>query len=373
MEGFSAHDIASRREVLAQLSVLSGAALMGSVRKWAAALPLLPVSSAHLGTDEVAELEQAVQLFRRWDASGSGGLRRKAVVGQFHAVAESLRDHHPPEVKRRLFLITAELAQLAGWMSYDQGLFGVAQRYYLLGLHACREAATPALGAKIIGDMTQLSTALGHYEDSLSLVHTALYSLPRASSALVRSELLGLEARAYAQLGSREASNSARATAACVDVWREAPDEPAPDWIHYMNQAEVDCLAANAYIELALQDTASPRHHFYAERAEHYTQRACTSRIQTYTRSRVFDEIRLAKVRIAQAEPTEAAEVAIRSLTLAEHTRSSLVVDWLLHFNSLLVNRYPDAAEAATFQDHLRDYVRTTAPAREAELASTGR
>jgi hypothetical protein len=60
-------------------------------------------------------------------------------------------------------------------------------------------------------------------------------------------------------------------------------------------------------------------------------------------------------------------------VTLAEHTRSSLVVDWLLRFHSVLVDRHPDAAEVATFQDHLRDYVRTAAPTREAELASAAR
>jgi len=65
-----------------------------------------------VGTDEVAELEQAVTLFRRWDASGAGALRRKAVVGQLNAVAESLNTHHPPAIAGRLFQVTAELAQL---------------------------------------------------------------------------------------------------------------------------------------------------------------------------------------------------------------------------------------------------------------------
>ena len=132
MEGFSAHDIASRREALAGLAVITGAALLHPVRQWAASLALLPGSPPDAGTDEVAELEQAVTVFRRWDASGAGGLRRKAVVGQLNAVAESLNDHHPPAITRRLFQVTAELAQLSGWMAYDQGLYGLAQRYYLL-------------------------------------------------------------------------------------------------------------------------------------------------------------------------------------------------------------------------------------------------
>ncbi len=116
MEGFSAHDVASRREALARLAVITGAALLHPVRQWVASLALLPGNPPAAGTDEVAELEQAVTLFRRWDASGAGGLRRKAVAGQLNAVAESLNDHHPPGITSRLFQVTAELAQLpAGW------------------------------------------------------------------------------------------------------------------------------------------------------------------------------------------------------------------------------------------------------------------
>ena len=115
MEGFSAHDIASRREALAGLAVITGAALLHPVRQWAASLALLPGSPPAAGTDEVAELEQAVTVFRRWDASGAGGLRRKAVAGQLNAVAESLHDHHPPAISQRLFQVTAELAQLTGF------------------------------------------------------------------------------------------------------------------------------------------------------------------------------------------------------------------------------------------------------------------
>jgi hypothetical protein len=160
-------DIASRREVLQELTIMSGAILLQPVRRWLAqSLAVVPLVSPEesVGGDALSALERATMLFRRWDASGVGKLRRKAVVGQLNAVTESLREPHSLEVGRRLFHTTAELAQLAGWMAYDQGLPGVAQRYYLLGLSACQEARSPFLGAKILGDMTQLSTTYGHYE-----------------------------------------------------------------------------------------------------------------------------------------------------------------------------------------------------------------
>jgi transcriptional regulator with XRE-family HTH domain len=369
MEGFSAHDIASRREALASLAVITGAALLQPIRQWAGALTLLPGSPSEAGNDEVMELEQAVTLFRRWDASGAGGLCRKAVVGQLNAVAESLHSHHPPDISRRLFQVTAELAQLGGWMAYDQGLFGTAQRYYLLALHACRESACPELGAKIIGDMTQLSTALGNYDDSLSLVHAALYSLPRHASGLVRSELLGLEARAYAQLGAGENKHAARSAESCVAVYEEAPADPSPDWLHYMNLAEVDCLAANAYTELALQSDEQRSWQHYAGIAEAHCLQARRSRVKGYVRSRILDEIRLAKVRLSQREPVEAAAVGLHALQLAQDTRSSLIVDWLIRFDRSFRERYPDLLQSASFHEELRQYVRKTAPVRVSELS----
>ncbi|MFI5064687.1 MAG: hypothetical protein ACHP9Z_12010 [Streptosporangiales bacterium] len=254
-------------------------------------------------------------------------------------------------------------------MAYDQGLFGVAQRYYLLALHACREGSCPGLGAKIIGDMTQLSTALGHYEDSLTMVRTALYSLPRHASSLVRSELLGLESRAYAQLGENETGNADRSAQTCVAVYDEAPrQERAPDWIHYMNQAEVDCLAANTYIKLALHAGARSQWQHYATKAEVHSLRARQNRGEGYVRSRIFDEIRLAKVRLAQREPAESAAVGMHAIQLAGETRSSLIVSWLTRFSRDLTSRHPDVPEVASFHEQVREYLRKAAPARLGEL-----
>lgn len=361
MEAFSAQDMASRRELLAGLSILTGDVLLRPVQTWVATLPA-GNASAKLGTDDVRQLEDAVKLFRRWDASGVGGLQRKAVVGQLKAMTETLAEPQAPAVRGQLFGITAELAQLSGWMAYDQGLHGVAQRYYLLALHACREAGNPELGAKVIGDMTQLSTALGHYDDSLSFARTALYSLPRQANPLVRAELLGLEARAYAHLGSREAANAARSAETCVEVYAEQPAEAQPDWIHYMNRAEVDCLAANTYIELALHHDDVTRARRYADRAEHYTVDACQRRGELYTRSRIFDEIRLAKVRLAQGEPEEAVRVGTNALQAAQSVRSSLVTTWLQRFGATLTARHPKLGVVGEFAEQLRGYLHRGAP-----------
>lgn len=371
MERFAAMDVASRREVLQELTIMSGAILLQPVRRWLAqALVVVPlVSPTAVSNDGLDALDRAVTLFRRWDASGVGGLHRKAVAGQLNAVAETLQEPHSPTVSRRLFQITAELAQVAGWMAYDQGLPGVAQRYYLLGLSACHETRSPVLGAKILGDMAQLSRTYYHHEDSLDLAQAGLYILPRHDSALVRTELLGLESRAHALLGKQ--ASAIRAVDACVEVWQEAHGETAPDWLHYMNQAEVDCLAANAHIELAL-GTDNPGHAVaLAGRAEQYTLSARKNRPHGYDRSRIIDEIRLANVRLAQHDVAESVTIAQTALELAAPTSSTFVCNWLLRLHGELTTRHPNNAHVIPFREQLRDYVKRVAPDKEADIVVT--
>ena len=135
-----------------------------------------------------------------------------------------------------------------------------------------------------------------------------------------------------------------------------------------MNQAEADCLAANAYIELALHSTERSRWQSYAARAEVHSLRARQARGEGYVRSRVFDEIRLAKVRLGQREPAESAAVGMNALQLAAETRSSLLADWFLHFDRELTVRHPDVADVADFHQQLREYLRKAAPARAGNL-----
>ena len=135
-----------------------------------------------------------------------------------------------------------------------------------------------------------------------------------------------------------------------------------------MNQAEVDCLAANTYIELALHASDQSRWQHYATKGEVHSLRARQNRNKGYVRSRVFDEIRLAKVRLAQREPAESAAVGMHAVQLAADTRSSLIVNWLAGFSRDLTGRHPDVPEVASFREQARDYVRKAAPARLGEL-----
>jgi hypothetical protein len=130
-------------------------------------------------------------------------------------------------------------------------------------------------------------------------------------------------------------------------------------------------LAANAYIELALGMDSLGQAVALAGQAEYYTLRARENRAHGYDRSRIFDEIRLARVRLAQHDLTESVTVAQSALDLAAPTSSTLVCDWLLRFHGELTVRYPHTAHVTSFNEHLREYVKRTAPDKERNIAAT--
>lgn len=360
---FTGSDMATRREFL-ELSLLTGTTLVAPVRQWAATVPLTAPKPEKVGSDEINELERAVALFRSWDAAGTGGLHRKAVVGQLNAVAEIVRRPHAPRARSRLLHVAAELAQLAGWMTFDAGLCGPAQRYFLYALRACQVTDSDDLAAKVVGDLAQVSNSRAQYDDSLAMVRTALGSVPRGANPLVRSELLGHQAYAYARLGPSEVANACRSVESSVEAFDQATEDSRTGWNQYMDRAEVECLAGSAYIRLALDATEPQWARSYAQRAETHVQRSLRSRGEGYSRSRLFDEVRMSKVRLAQREPVEAAEIARNALGHAERIQSSMAVSRLVDFGRELVPRYGDVSGVAEFRGELVAYVRRAAPER---------
>lgn len=138
-----------------------------------------------------------------------------------------------------------------------------------------------------------------------------------------------------------------------------------------MNQAEVDCLAANTYTQLALTGQGQQWRRF-AEQAERHTLHARQARSDRYERSRVVDEVRLARVRLAQREPVEAVRVATQAMSMTGQIRSAIVCDWLVRFDRELTTRHRALAQAREFSDGLRDHLRHQPPPGSAGVSGAG-
>lgn len=126
-----------------------------------------------LGKREVQELEATAHAFRAWDHKFGGGLRRKAVIGQLNEVAGHLEEQQTPAVQQSLFRVMAYLGGTAATMTWDSGMQGQAQKYYLLALRAAHAGGDAVFGANVLAGMARQMLCRERPGDALELVHLA--------------------------------------------------------------------------------------------------------------------------------------------------------------------------------------------------------
>jgi len=336
---FSRSDLMlARRGFLgSSLALSAGPSLIEPMQRWLVPTPSAPqqhpepepASSpgrgrGRLSKPELDLLETTTVMFRKWDAQCGGGLRRKAVVGQLHEVTDLLQEPQPEATTRRLFKVAAELAELAGWMSYDVGLQPTAQKYFVLALHAAKEAGDRPLGSYILSNMSRQMIHLGRPEDALELIHLAQYGSRDCASPRTQSMLYAMEARAYANMGQpgrcKRAVRMAEDTFAEADEW----DEPDPDWITFFSEAELYGENSHSFRDLAYVAGRSPT---YASLAEPLMQRAVElfARDGEHQRSYALNLIGMATVHLLQREPEQGAALATEAIKAAKKVRSERV------------------------------------------------
>ncbi|MFJ8538454.1 hypothetical protein [Streptomyces sp. NPDC093591] len=371
---FSRSDLMlARRGFLgSSLALSAGPALIEPMQRWLVPAPQapyqeprpLPSSRARgrLSRPELDLLESTTVMFRQWDAQCGGGLRRKAVVGQLHEVTDLLQEPHPEPTARKLFKVAAELAELAGWMSYDVGLQPTAQKYFVLALHAAKEAGDRPLGSYILSSMSRQMIHLGRPDDALELIHLAQYGSRDCASPRTQSMLYAMEARAYANMGQpgkcKRAVRMAEDTFAEADEW----DDPDPDWIRFFSEAELYGENSHSYRDLAYVAGRSPT---YASLAEPVMQRAVDlfAKDGEHQRSYALNLIGMATVHLLRREPEQSAVYAEQAMQVAKKVRSERVNTRIRKTVDTAVRDFGDLAEVVDLTDKLAVELPETAEA----------
>ncbi|MFK0195377.1 hypothetical protein [Kitasatospora sp. NPDC090308] len=315
------------------LALTAGAALIEPMQRWltpgpnGAPTPILAAAnggehfSGRLSEPEMQLLEQTTEMFRKWDAQNGGGLRRKAVVGQLHEVTDLLQEIYPEATTKRLFRITAELAHLAGFMSYDVGMHPSAQKYYVLALHAAKEAGDRPFGAHVLTDMSRQMIHLNRGEDALELIHLAQYGSRDTATARQQSLLYAMEARAYSTIG--EVNRCARAVRLSEDTFSDIREtnEAAPSWLRFFSYAELCAENGHSYRDLAYTSDRGPA---MAKAAEPLITEAVDRFREDgdHVRTYAFNLVGMASVRLLQSEPEEAAKYCEEAVDIAKKVRS---------------------------------------------------
>ncbi|MER5947857.1 hypothetical protein ABT127_17530 [Streptomyces sp. NPDC001904] len=372
---FSRSDLMlARRGFLgSSLALAAGPALIEPMQRWLVPTPGAGASrsdqeaGAHrranrLSKPELDLLESTTVMFRQWDAQCGGGLRRKAVVGQLHEVTDLLQEPQPETTTRRLFKVAAELAELAGWMSYDVGLQPTAQKYFVLALHAAKEAGDKPLGSYILSSMSRQMIHLGRPDDALELIHLAQYGSRDCASPRTQAMLYAMEARAYANMG--QPGKCKRAVRMAEDTFTDADDwdEPDPDWIRFFSAAELHGENSHSFRDLAYVAGRSPA---YASMSEPLMQRAVDlfGQDAEHQRSYALNLIGMATVHLLQKEPEQATVMAKQALGIARKVRSERVNTRIRKTVDTAVRDFGDLAEVIDLTDLLAAQLPETAEA----------
>ncbi|MBC3985245.1 hypothetical protein H8N01_22380 [Streptomyces sp. AC536] len=351
------------------LTLAAGPALVEPMQRWLVPAPMgatgaVPSGGSRpdrthrvrLSEPELDMLESTTRMFRQWDAQCGGGLRRKAVVGQLHEVTDLMQEPQSTPIARRLFGAAAELAELAGWMSYDIGLQPTAQKYFVLALHAARESGDRALGAYVLSSMSRQMIHLGRPEDALELIHLAQYGGRESATARVQAMLHSLEARAYANMGLPNKCH--RAVKMAEDTFADCgPGDADPDWIRFFSEAELYAENAHSYRDLAYVAGRSPTYAHLAQplmlRAVELFGREVSQGTPGYQRSYALNLIGMATVHLLQREPEQCTVLADRALHAAQKVRSERVNNRLRKTVDNAVREYGHLAEVACLADEL--------------------
>lgn len=354
------------------LALSAGPSLIEPVQRWLVPSPASPRDEprpapsgrirGRLSRPELDLLETTTVMFRTWDAQCGGGLRRKAVVGQLHEVTDLLQEPQPEATAKRLFKVAAELAELAGWMSYDVGLQPTAQKYFVLALHAAKESGDKPLGSFILSSMSRQMIHLGRPEDALELIHLAQYGSRDCASPRTQAMLYAMEARAFANMG--QPGRCKRAVRMAEDTFADALefDEPEPDWIRFFSQAELYAENSHSFRDLAYVAGRSPT---YASLAEPLMQEAVDRFAQDpeYQRSYALNLVGMATVHLLQREPEQSAVLTKRALEVAKKVRSERVNTRIRKTVDTAVRDFGDRVEVIELTDHLASHLPETAEA----------
>jgi hypothetical protein len=274
-----------------------------------------------VGEEEVKALETSVEVFRQWDASRGGGLQRKAVVGQLNEVGGMLTYDHPDHLSRRLWGIAANLAVLAGWMSHDVGLEPTAQRYFVMAVHAAREAQDKPRASEALARAARQMVHLGRPSDALDLMRVAEAGSGGETLPRTRAMLRTVEAWAHASLGHSQATR--RTLGEAEDLFAQDNGEPGPSWLQFFDLADLHGMQALTYRALADHDPSA------APLAQRHAMLALELREGGHERSMLFDNISMASACYLANKPDEAQRYAQLALSATAEMSSHRTWDRL--------------------------------------------
>ncbi|WAL96537.1 tetratricopeptide repeat protein [Streptomyces sp. Je 1-369] len=144
-------------------------------------------------TERVSELD---------DQFGGRHARPMAASFMVNTVASYLRADAPADVRQAMQSAASDLLYLTGYMAVDEGLHGLAQRYYIKALELAGAAEDHLTYCTTLRGMSVQAVDLHHGAKAMELADAAAAASPKAGPRM-RAFLAGQQAHTAAQTGDR--------------------------------------------------------------------------------------------------------------------------------------------------------------------------
>jgi transcriptional regulator with XRE-family HTH domain len=247
------------------------------------------------------------------DAHGGGVALPMALEYLRGEVAPLLHGRYSDTVGRALFSATAEFTLGVGWMAYDAGRHGLAQRYMTQALRMSHAANDRAFGGRILAAMSHQALHLGDVRHGLDFASAARAGTQGTVTATTAAMLAAMEACAHA--ARRDASPCLRAlTDAERALERSNPSEDPP-WLDF------DEGGLTGHLARAFRDLNRPRE------AEQFAVRSIELCRPTHLRTRVQRSAILASAHAQQGDFEGACAVGEEALAEVARLRSKRTLD----------------------------------------------
>jgi len=247
------------------------------------------------------------------DARGGGVALPMAVEYLRGEVAPLLHGRYNDAVGRTLFSATAEFTLGVGWMAYDAGKHGLAQRYMAQALRMAHAANNRAFGGRILAAMSHQALHLGDVRHGLDFAWAARAGTQGGVTPTTAAMLAAMEACAHAARG--DTSPCLRALTDAESAFERSNPSEDPPWIDF------DEGGLAGHLARSFRDLNRPRE------AEQFAVRSIQLCRPTHLRTRVQRYAILASAYAQQGDLEGACAVGRQALEELGRLRSKRTSD----------------------------------------------
>lgn len=278
---------------------------------------------ARIGVAEIEQVEIITGNLGNLDRQYGGGACRDAVLAHLAWAQRLLSADADEAARHRLHVALADLHGLAGWTSFDVGLYRSARRQYARALEQARFSGDPARVAKILYCTGRLHLHQEHPQDALRFFQLGQIAAQESGCGLAVAMLCVNEAWAYATLGASHTQLALKSLGRAQDEFARADPDTVPGCLRFFGRAD---LSASTGVVQSVLSSSVPE---YGEVAVASLLSSLSDRGDDMARSRTFELTALATVHLREGDVGLGVQAGHEAVGNAERVRSRRVLDRL--------------------------------------------